>query len=58
MGLKSLADSDTGIILHVKILEGKESMRAKPMSVQLGAGVSSLWRMTEHYRRRKSNSVR
>ena len=55
--LKSLADSDSGIILHVEIQEGKDSMREKDMSLELGAGAACLYMMTEHYHGTKRTVV-
>jgi hypothetical protein len=46
---KSLADSHSGIIMHLEIQEGKIPMLAKEYCAAYGAGTACTLRMTKHW---------
>ena len=47
--IKTMACGETRIMLALEIQEGKTAMRAKPFAADLGAGTSSLLRLTTNY---------
>ena len=43
----AVADAETGVMMHLEIQEGKEAMRKKPLSPELGVCTASTVRFTE-----------